>query len=223
MARIYIILLTLVIAMGCVSQPQTQYEDPQAPVISILSPLDGQTIEENTIVVELLTNTKLVPSGDNAKEGEGHFHVFLDGTQEQIGARNSFVFENVLHGVHTIRAELHKNDHLPYEGVVKTVMVNVGGLPATIATKQFDITAMKWKFEPSTIEVNQGDVVILKVKSVDVDHGFALSNFGVSESLEAGKEVSIQFTADKKGNFTFFCDVFCGTGHADMKGMLVVK
>ncbi len=214
----YALLMILpILISGCTSQSAPSY------TLSITSPSEGQAIQDSTINVELSTDIKLVPAGGEPREGEGHFHVYIDGTNEQRGAKNNFTFENVPRGVHTIRAELHKNDHSPYEGAVNTVMVNVGGSPATIATKRFDVTARQFEFEPGTIEVNQGDVVILKIKSIDVDHGFALPDFGVSQYLESGKDVSVQFTADKKGTFTFFCNVLCGSGHDSMKGTLVVK
>jgi cytochrome c oxidase subunit 2 len=37
-----------------------------------------------------------------------------------------------------------------------------------------------------------------------------------------GKVVSLELTPDRAGTFTFLCDVFCGTGHEDMSGMLIV-
>ena len=37
-----------------------------------------------------------------------------------------------------------------------------------------------------------------------------------------GKVTSLQLTADKAGSFTFVCDIFCGSGHEDMSGTLVV-
>ncbi|MBI2172610.1 MAG: cupredoxin domain-containing protein [Candidatus Aenigmarchaeota archaeon] len=213
----YALLMVLpILIAGCTSQLPSY-------TLSIISPSDGQSIQGSTVNVELSTDMKLVPAGAEVKEGEGHFHVYIDGANEQRGAGTSFAFSNAAPGVHTIRAELHRSDHSSYEGMVKTVTVNVGGSPATIATKQFDITARQFEFEPSTIEVDQGDVVILKIKSVDVDHGFALPDFGVSQYLEPGKEAVVQFTADKKGTFTFFCNVLCGSGHESMKGTLVVK
>jgi cytochrome c oxidase subunit 2 len=32
----------------------------------------------------------------------------------------------------------------------------------------------------------------------------------------------LQRTPDKTGTFTFLCDVFCGSGHEDMSGTLIV-
>ena len=89
--------------------------------------------------------------------------------------------------------------------------------------RSFKMTAKKWEFDPETITVEEGDTVRLSVTSIDVDHGIAIPQFGVSEKLEAGKTVDFEFVADKKGSFTFFCNVSCGAGHSSMKGTLVVQ
>lgn len=89
--------------------------------------------------------------------------------------------------------------------------------------KEIVIQAKNWEFTPSVITVNQGDSVSLKITSIDVDHGFALPDFGVAASLKPGKTETVVFTADKKGEFTFFCNVFCGAGHKEMKGKLIVQ
>jgi cytochrome c oxidase subunit 2 len=89
--------------------------------------------------------------------------------------------------------------------------------------KSFTMTAKQWEFVPSTITVNEGDTVQLIITSIDVAHGFVLSEFGVDAVLEKDKTVRVEFVADKKGTFNFFCDVFCGEGHSTMKGSLVVK
>lgn len=88
---------------------------------------------------------------------------------------------------------------------------------------EIDMTARQWEFEPGTVTVKEGQKVKLNIKSVDVTHGFALPDFGVSQRLEPGKTEIVEFTADKKGTFTFFCSVACGSGHQSMKGTLVVE
>lgn len=90
-------------------------------------------------------------------------------------------------------------------------------------TKTFDIVAKQWEFEPSEVMVNAGDKVILNVESVDVNHGISIPEFGVNEFLEPGKTVKVEFTADKKGSYSFFCNVFCGSGHGSMRGTLIVE
>ena len=94
---------------------------------------------------------------------------------------------------------------------------------STGEVKEFKITAKQFAFEPSTIEVNKGDKVRLIVTSTDVPHGIAIKEYGINERLDVGKPVTIEFTADKQGIFTAFCSVFCGSGHGNMKGKIIVK
>ena len=89
--------------------------------------------------------------------------------------------------------------------------------------KEFKLTAKQFAFEPSAIEVNKGDRVRLIVTSTDVPHGIAIPEYGINERLDPGKPVTIEFTAEKEGTFTTFCSVFCGSGHSNMKGKIVVR
>jgi cytochrome c oxidase subunit II len=89
--------------------------------------------------------------------------------------------------------------------------------------KTIKMVAKQWAFVPENIEVNLGETVQLIIESVDVDHGINLPSFGVSEYLQAGKTVQIEFVADKKGEFGFSCSVMCGSGHRGMRGNLIVK
>ena len=87
-----------------------------------------------------------------------------------------------------------------------------------------EMTAKQWEFEPSTVTVKVRVPVVLRITSVDVKHGFAINEFGVNvQNLEPGEAVDVEFTPDRTGTFTFYCAVFCGSGHANMKGTLVVE
>ena len=88
---------------------------------------------------------------------------------------------------------------------------------------EIEVIAKNWEFEPSTIKVKEGAKVKLTVKSIDIAHGIAIPDFGVSQRFEAGETVTVEFTADKKGAFSFFCNVYCGSGHRSMKGTLIVE
>lgn len=98
-------------------------------------------------------------------------------------------------------------------------------LPAasTGETKEFSMIAKQWSFEPAEVIVNRGDTVRLRVKSIDVPHGIVIKEYGIDEKLERDEEVTIEFVADKSGEFVFYCNVFCGKEHQDMEGKLVVK
>jgi len=91
------------------------------------------------------------------------------------------------------------------------------------ALKEFSINAKKWVFDPATIEVNRGDRVRLRITSSDVTHGIGIAEYGVNVELPANQEVVVDFTADRAGEFPFFCTVFCGKGHSDMRGLLIVR
>lgn len=77
-------------------------------------------------------------------------------------------------------------------------------------------------FEPNTIRVRRGDLVVIHIISQDITHGFAIQEYGINVQTPPGQATTVQFIADKPGTFTMFCTVFCGTGHPNHKGSLVV-
>lgn len=91
-----------------------------------------------------------------------------------------------------------------------------------------DIISLRQKnipVEHPVIEVSRGDDVVLKLRSSDVKHGFALKAYDIyiPESIKPGKTVFVSFKADKAGTFPFWCNVYCGDIHQHMKGTLIVK
>lgn len=100
-------------------------------------------------------------------------------------------------------------------------------VPSTGEVKKFAMTAEKWEFNLTRIEVKVGDTVILKITGLDdgigSGHGFAISGFDINEVIRKDQTVTIEFVADKTGTFTFFCSVYCGVGHSNMRGTLVVS
>ena len=85
------------------------------------------------------------------------------------------------------------------------------------------MTAKKFEFDPSVIRVKKGEKVRLIITATDHDHGFKLDTFDVNQVLKKGDPTTIEFTADKVGEFEFKCSVYCGMGHRKMKGKLVVE
>ena len=68
-----------------------------------------------------------------------------------------------------------------------------------------------------------GDTVKLTINSIDVTHGFAISEFGVNVTLPRGKTKTVEFVASLAGTYKMFCSVVCGSGHSSMKGTLIVQ
>ena len=85
------------------------------------------------------------------------------------------------------------------------------------------IVAKKFEFVPNEIQVRNGETVILQLSAPEVPMGFNLADFGMRTDIMPGKGATLRFTPDKAGSFTFLCDVFCGSGHEDMSGTLIVS
>lgn len=79
--------------------------------------------------------------------------------------------------------------------------------------------------EKPVIEVSKGDLVVFKLTSSDVVHGFSLKDFNVflTDGIQPGKATYVSFKADKAGVFTFSCNAICGDSHQNMQGTLVVR
>jgi cytochrome c oxidase subunit II len=98
-------------------------------------------------------------------------------------------------------------------------MVLVSAKPAPRVIK---VVAKKFEFVPGEIHVKRGETVTLQFTAPEVPMGFNLADFNLRADIVPGKVASVELTPDKIGTFTFLCDVFCGTGHEDMSGTLVV-
>ena len=88
--------------------------------------------------------------------------------------------------------------------------------------KVIHITAKKFEFTPGEIIVKKGEPVAIEIKSEDVKHGFSLPDFNIRMEINPGQTSVVRFTPDKAGQFTFACNIFCGSGHEDMSGTLIV-
>jgi cytochrome c oxidase subunit 2 len=93
---------------------------------------------------------------------------------------------------------------------------------ALTAEREIHITAKKFDFTPDNINLKKGEPVVLVVSSQDRKHGFNLRAFGIRADVNPGGTTRIRLTPDKTGKFTFSCDVFCGEGHEDMTGTIVI-
>jgi cytochrome c oxidase subunit 2 len=87
---------------------------------------------------------------------------------------------------------------------------------------QFSSNPPTGQFANTTIIVQKGDTIILRIKDLDVPHGFGLPEFGVNAVTPPGEVTEVTFVASSTGKFTFFCTVFCGSGHPEHKGTLIV-
>jgi len=89
---------------------------------------------------------------------------------------------------------------------------------------EISMSAYQWRFSYCSITVYEGQMVIIHVKSLDVPHGIAIDGIpGTNVFISPDAVSTVKFKATKKGEFTYFCIVFCGEGHPFHKGTLIVK
>jgi cytochrome c oxidase subunit 2 len=107
--------------------------------------------------------------------------------------------------------------------LLAVVLRPLGGASAT----EIDLVARRpssggWSRE--RIVVNQGDRVRLRIRSEDVVHGFAIGRLGVDAGpIEPSKVVTVDFVADRPGEYTYYCTVWCDPNHPRMRGVLEVR
>ena len=71
-----------------------------------------------------------------------------------------------------------------------------------------------------TLKLNEP--VIFRLTTVDVVMGFSVPDFAVRGTIIPGQTIELPMTPTKIGEFTFLCDVFCGSGHENMEGTMRV-
>jgi cytochrome c oxidase subunit 2 len=107
--------------------------------------------------------------------------------------------------------------------------VGLGGLGilgvrafAQPAPQVIKVAAKKFDFTPGEIRLKKGVPVVFELTSTDVVMGFNIPDFKIRTDIIPGKVTQLPFTPDRAGKFVFMCDVFCGSGHEDMNGTLIV-
>ena len=84
------------------------------------------------------------------------------------------------------------------------------------------IRAKKFEFTPDDIKLARGEAVVLEITASDVTMGFKCIDLGIRVDLPPGMPVRLSIAPERAGQFTFFCDVFCGDDHELMTGTLSV-
>jgi plastocyanin len=112
--------------------------------------------------------------------------------------------------------------------LVTLVTLSLSALsPASAAASElriFVVTASQFEFAPNALEANQGDHIRIVLHSVDVDHGLIIEGYDIEVLIpDSGESVTVEFVADRAGSFPLACSEYCGLGHADMRGTLLVR
>jgi len=85
------------------------------------------------------------------------------------------------------------------------------------------IKVKRFEYLPKEITLKKGVPVVLELESLDVPHGFNLPDLGVRADVLPGRTARVRIVPKEAGRFVFHCDIFCGTGHEELEGAIVVK
>ena len=94
---------------------------------------------------------------------------------------------------------------------------------AASAPREVPVVAKRFTFEPARVEVKEGERIRLVVTSDDGVHGLEIKKFKVNKKIpRGGDKVTIDFVASAPGEYPILCSEYCGNGHEEMRGTLVV-
>lgn len=107
--------------------------------------------------------------------------------------------------------------------IISLTAVAKGG----IWTQDEVVGANYWWRTPSRAEeipINQGDHIVLRLRSADVLHSFAIPilHRGPVE-VPAGHTVELEFDAERAGSLTFLCWQVCSPEHGNLRGHFMAK
>jgi len=161
----------------------------------------------------------------------GHVHQNNDhtaGTVTQHAARG-LMYPLPAPGSLPKKAPMPWDSLQPYRGLgFRQVKVTPTGYvlteyAATELTPVISVTAKKFAFSPDVITLKTGVPAIIELTSLDRQHGFNCPGLGVRADVNPGVISRVRLTPAKPGKYPFHCDIFCGEGHGDMVGTIVVK
>jgi cytochrome c oxidase subunit 2 len=101
-------------------------------------------------------------------------------------------------------------------------------LPGTAPVFTVEVTARQWQWDvhypahplapaqPNRIDIPAGQPVDVRVRTVDVIHGFWVPRLGGKIDTIPGRTNVVRLQADAPGVYRGVCAEYCGTGHARM-------
>lgn len=96
---------------------------------------------------------------------------------------------------------------------------------------EVNVTAQKWLWNftyengarsTGELHVPAGRPIKLIMSSQDVIHSFFVPDYRIKQDVVPGRYTEVWFRVPKAGESIIFCTEYCGTGHSDMSGKVVV-
>ncbi len=174
----------------------------------------------------------------------GHIHQLNEHSEEDVmfHAAQGLMYPLPAPGSVPKKAPIPWDLAVPYKGLgYRSVEINADkgiyniteySVPFEVQTGQdstgkmsqvIKITAKKFEYVPNEIRIKKGISAILELTSLDVMHGFNCPDLNARTDIPPNSTTRLTITPQKSGTFYYHCDVFCGDGHDEMTGKIIVE
>ena len=102
------------------------------------------------------------------------------------------------------------------------VVFSVASLAQEQGRREITLTAKRYEFSQTRIEVAANDVVKITLVAEDIPHSFTIDEYRISKRAAPGRPATFEFRADRAGTFPFYCNLTIDEGCRQMRGELVV-
>jgi cytochrome c oxidase subunit 2 len=98
------------------------------------------------------------------------------------------------------------------------------GIPVVAASPDADIYMLgrMWQWSP-VLKLKKGQTYRLHLSSMDLVHGFSLFPLNLNFMVLPGYEYVLTVTPTESGEVYVVCNEFCGIGHHQMVGKIIVE
>ena len=80
-----------------------------------------------------------------------------------------------------------------------------------------------WSFSPSEVRIPAGSEVTFLMTTPDVIHGFHVEGTRLNVMLIPGQVARVEYTFEEPGEHLIICHEYCGIGHHNMWGKVIVE
>ncbi|MEZ5314203.1 MAG: cytochrome C oxidase subunit II [Thermoanaerobaculia bacterium] len=98
------------------------------------------------------------------------------------------------------------------------------GIPVVAPPAGADVylLAQMWSWYPA-LRLQEGVTYTLHLSALDVNHGFSLYPANLNLQVIPGYDYGLKITPNRPGEYRIVCNEFCGIGHHNMLGSIVVE
>lgn len=100
----------------------------------------------------------------------------------------------------------------------------IAGMPVVAPPPGADVylLAQMWRWYPA-LRLQEGVTYTIHLSALDVNHGFSLYPANLNIQVIPGYDYGLRITPNQPGEYRIVCNEFCGVGHHQMLGSIVVE